>query len=191
MVVPDRPSAQFAEEFQEPDTLIRLTVEQSRAQARWEASQISEDFQAQRTCLLVRNLEDITRWLRAKGSQEVGCYAPSSLHELDMAHLAEELIQDLREQHKLLLRATRGRHCIFLRELVGEEHPLPDPAYRPLQRDRKRAHNSWQDGCRRERNRGAEKRQRANNKRENQESRPSWPTRRARARSSRPPAPAA
>lgn len=88
-----------------------------------------------------------------------------------MAHLAEEPIQDLRERHKLFPRATRGQALRLPPRSCRRRAPLPDPAYRALQRDRKRAHNIWQDGCRRERNRGAEKRQKANNKPENQESR--------------------
>ena len=106
-----------------------------------------------------------------QGLQEVGCVAPPSLHEMDMAHVAEELIQELREQYKLFPKALRGKHCISLRELPGEEHPMPDPEYKARQQDRKRAHTCFLANSKRERNRGQESRKAFNKKPANQESR--------------------
>ena len=77
---------------------------------------------------------------------------------------------DLREQYKLFPKAMRGKHCISLRDLAGEEHPLPDPTYRVQTQERKRAHAFAQASAKRERNRGQEKRKRFNNSLDNQES---------------------
>ena len=87
-----------------------------------------------------------------------------------MADMAEELIEDLREQYKAMPKTRRGRHCISNRTLVGEEHPLPDPTYRVVQENRKRANIALQEESRRERNRGQEKRKRSNAVPENQDS---------------------
>ena len=170
-VIPDRPSSGFAEKAKDPETLIRLSVQQARSQAKWEASVMDEEFRIKRTCQLVRTLEELVRWLRSKGYQEVGCFAPASLHEMDMAHVAEELIQELREQYKLFPKSLRGKHCISLRELPGEEHPMPDPEYRARHMDRKRAHAHDKANAKRERNRGQESRKAFNKKPANIESR--------------------
>ena len=65
----------------------------------------------------------------------------------------------------------QGKHCISLRDLAGEEHPLPDPPYQVQTQERKRAHAFAQASAKRERNRGQEKRKRFNNSLDNQESR--------------------
>ena len=63
------------------------------------------------------------------------------------------------------------KHCISLRDLVWEEHPLADPTYRVQTQERKRAHTFAQATAKRERNRGQEKRKRFNSSLNNQESR--------------------
>ena len=66
-------------------------------------------------------MEELTNWLRAKGSQEVGCYDPPSLHKLDIADTAASLLLEVEQQYSV----SYGLPVFYFTQLMALAFGVP------------------------------------------------------------------